>query len=61
MSTTISTAFVQQFSSNIAMLSQQMQQIGRILEIHAAVVGQANMNGDLKRNLQCKEKEMMHL
>ena len=40
--------------SPFAMLTQQMQQFGRILGIHAAAVGQAKMNGDFKRDLQGK-------
>jgi len=41
--------------SPFAMLTQQMQQFGTILGIHASAVGQAKMNGDFKRDSQGRE------
>ena len=38
-----------------AMLTQQIQQFGTILGIHASAVGQAKMNGDFKRDHQGRE------
>ena len=37
------------------MLTQQIQQFGTILGIHASAVGQAKMNGDFKRDHQGRE------
>ena len=38
-----------------AMLTQQIQQFGTMLGIHASAVGQAKMNGDFKRDHQGRE------
>jgi len=46
--------------SPFAMLTQQMQQYGRILGIHASAIGQARMNGDFVRDLMDSSKTGMY-
>ena len=43
-----------------AILTQQMQQYGRILGIHVLVIGQARMNGDFVQDLNYSSKTGMY-